>query len=438
MVYTAAVGACLPNIFTATRWSQGTCDFATRLNSSKLDATEWMRNPFRGWKEFVDRSVYRCQTHPVVVVADIAGYFENISMNLLASDLRRIECPSPAIKLISECLNVWAMSPDRGIPQGVMASDILAKLYLEAFDEHMRNEGLVHVRYTDDIRVFARTRAEARRALVAVTRAARERGLTLQSAKTQIRMSSEAQTEFEGVVPIIADLKKAYIDEVRAAGMMEGDVSLPMFAVDELVGEHPHQIPAEVLHKAYEKFIMGQPRFNATLFRFVVKRLGRSGDHFAVDHATDLLMERPELTPAVADYIHSLADPVALEPLVRKVLISEVAATYPYQRYLMLDWLARNATSLEAATLEAIRQLAFRRESPHYIQAVARALVGKFGEHADLEKLLQVYRASSDPLERAQTLCCLERLERSRRNTLAGRVKDDSLLGWAAERVRAA
>lgn len=99
VVYTAAVGACLPNIFTATRWSQGTCDFATRLNSSKLDTTEWMRNPFRGWKEFVDRSVYRCQTHPVVVVADIAGYFENISMNLLASDLRRIGSPSPAIKL---------------------------------------------------------------------------------------------------------------------------------------------------------------------------------------------------------------------------------------------------------------------------------------------------------------------------------------------------
>jgi hypothetical protein len=128
VVYTAAVGACLPAIDQETRWSQGACDFAPRLDPSALGKREWLRSPFLGWDEFRTRSLQRLDspTFEFVLSADIAGYFENVSLSLLASDLRRIGCPDPAVRLVSQCLNAWALTPDRGLPQGVMASDILA------------------------------------------------------------------------------------------------------------------------------------------------------------------------------------------------------------------------------------------------------------------------------------------------------------------------
>jgi retron-type reverse transcriptase len=120
-----------------------------------------------------------------VVTADIAGFFENISIKRLRYELARIGSPEPVLDLLSQCLNKWSVADERGIPQGVLASDVLAKLYMESFDKRLRDAGHSHVRYADDIRVFCRSRTEARRALVLVTEMLRERGLTVQSAKDQ-------------------------------------------------------------------------------------------------------------------------------------------------------------------------------------------------------------------------------------------------------------
>lgn len=156
VAYTAAVGACLPAIDAATRWSQGKTDFAMRLDPAKLQHRKWFRSPFKGWSEFNERSLrYLNRTRTTdVVLGDIAGYFENISLELLRSDLERIGCPSPAVSVIERCLREWAQSPDRGLPQGVLASDVLAKLYLESLDRALLNAGLRHVRYVDDVRIF--------------------------------------------------------------------------------------------------------------------------------------------------------------------------------------------------------------------------------------------------------------------------------------------
>jgi hypothetical protein len=44
------------------------------------------------------------------------------------------------------------------------------------------------------------------------------------------------------------------------------------------------------------------------------------------------------------------------------------------------------------------------------------------------------FGSSSDPLERAQLLCCLSNLEKGRRNALMGRVKDEG--PWVARAVK--
>jgi hypothetical protein len=96
---------------------------------------------------------------------------------------------------------------------------------------------------------------------------------------------------------------------------------------------------------------------------------------------------------------------------------------YTYQRYLVLDWLWRNCEHLGAPTVRAIRKLAQEPGSPTFVRSYAIALLGRFGDYSDLERIASAYGKSSDPLERAQLLCSLERLELTKRNALLGRAK---------------
>jgi len=87
--------------------------------------------------------------------------------------------------------------------------------------------------------------------------------------------------------------------------------------------------------------------------------------------------------------------------------------------------------------VRAIRTVAQDGDSPSFVQAYANALLGKFGDYSDLERIASAYRKSSDPLERAQLLCCLSGLERSKRNAMLGRVRGQKpWLDRAAKLVR--
>lgn len=437
VVFTAAVGACIDQLDEVTRWSQGRCDLASRLDPSRLHKRNWFRNPFKGWLEFHDRSLQRLDSPACsyVLTADVAGFFENISIGLLKSDLQRIDCPSEAVSLIGDCLNSWTRCPDRGLPQGVMASDLLAKLYLEPIDRRLHAAGFLHMRYTDDIRIFCGTKEEAQRALVTLTHLLRERGLSLQSSKTQIRTSADARDEIDGVKPAIEKVHQGYIDEVIEAGLMSGDVSLPMVAIDDLVGEADTN--PVVLRRAFKKFVIDKQAPNKTMLHWLLRRLAGQGDDFAVDECSRRLATNPEHTQYVAEYFEALKEPDRLKKAILDALHHETSAIYPYQRYLLLNWLVRNSPSLNESELTVIRLLATRPESPPYVQAVAFQLLGMFGDHGDLEDIESAFKATTESLQRAQLLCCLSRLEKSRRNALAGRVGNDrEWVGRAAQLVR--
>ena len=306
-----------------------------------------------------------------------------------------------------------------------MGSDVLAKLYMEPFDSRLQEANFKHMRYTDDLRLYTQSEEEAKRGLVAITRILRARGLTLQSQKTQIRPVAHARGEFDGIVPAIERVRKGYIDEVVAAGLMAADVSLPMAAIDDLVGEN---IETEVLHRAFDAFVIRVDSPNKSMLNFLLGHLGRQGDDFAVDECARRLGTHPERTPSIARYFQNLERPGELESIVVAALSTETGAIYPYQRYLLLDWLNRNADSLTEESVAVVRQLSFRAESPHYVQATARRLLGRFGTHSDLEEIETLFKSTSEPLQRAQLLCCLQGLEKSRRNGIAARVDADK--GW--------
>jgi hypothetical protein len=72
------------------------------------------------------------------------------------------------------------------------------------------------------------------------------------------------------------------------------------------------------------------------------------------------------------------------------------------------------------------------------MRAAARAVLALRAELADLERLLDECERSRDELEKAQIICCLRRLERSRLRGFTGRVQGDGALAryaaaWIAQ-----
>lgn len=108
LIYSACIGHCLDEIHSALRWSQGTIDFGHMLAATPTDS-EWLINPFTCWDEFRKKSINTInRSVKYVVFADIVGFYENIDLGLLISDLKTINAPSKAVNLISTSLNRWA------------------------------------------------------------------------------------------------------------------------------------------------------------------------------------------------------------------------------------------------------------------------------------------------------------------------------------------
>jgi Reverse transcriptase (RNA-dependent DNA polymerase) len=429
LVYAACVGACFPAIHAALNWAQGTVDFSYRLAKKASDA-EWLRDRFTGWQEFREESIKKIDKGALYVVfADITAFYENVDIGILMSDLKQAGAPAAAIEQISRCLNKWAQVGGRGIPQGQSPSDILAKLYLNNVDVNLKNMGYDHLRYVDDIRIFCRSLVEAKKALVVLSRLLRKRGLSLQAAKSEIYRGGEARDEIEDVAVVLRGVKERFIQEVvRGTGFGDPYMSVP--EADDILGRNPEDAPIEIIQETYQTYFAdSSSEFNATLFRFLLNRLGKQRDAFGAEHCVTLLGDHPEETKAIVDYLARLDVPP--DEAMIKFLNSD-AAVYDYQVYLILEFYLMRKNPPPEALSSIARQLAFDAARPRYLKTVCRALLGKWGTAADLERLLDSYDEITDPSERGEAICALARLERTRRNTFLKRAEQDSEMNMRA------
>lgn len=369
-----------------------------------------------------------------MVLADIPAFYENIDIGLLLSDLRQAEAPSPAIEQIGVCLNRWAQSPGRGIPQGQSASDILAKLYLNNVDQALRDLGYVHLRYVDDVRLFCETEVQSKHALVALSRLLRARGLSLQAAKTRIYTPSEATKKIEGATAILRDINRDFIDDViRETGL--GDPYISVHQADEILDASPDDAPLEIIRQAYSDYCVNTfSPLNATLFRFLLNRLAKQRDSFAAEHCLTLLEPHPEETSYILNYFGAIGPGEELEAQI-VALMEGGHVIYDYQRYQIIEWFFERQSNPSERLINLVRALAFDATSPTYVRSVCRCFLGKFGTAADLERLALEYEATADPVERAEIICAIQRMERGRRNTLLGRFERDGEASRLAVRL---
>lgn len=141
-------------------------------------------------------------------------------------------------------------------------------------------------------------------------------------------------------------------------------------------------------------------------------------------HCVGLLDRHPEETSTVLRYLGELDAFPEVEGEIAQFLQSP-DAVYPYQSYLILEWLCEEAENPSEGLIDIVRRLAFDPSLPAYVRLLGWRFLGLFGAVADLERIEARYAEARGTLEQSEIICCLVRVERGRRNAFLARAAGD-------------
>lgn len=432
VIYTACIGYLLPDIFAKLKWSQGIVEFANQLHGY-LSSDYLFKNAFKSWSTFREQSEARISSGVTYVVfSDIANFYDNIDIATLMSCVRELSGDQKVVNLLSKILNRWAHScGNRGIPQGQSPSHVLAKLYLDSIDFQMKALGYDYIRYNDDVRIFCRTHTEAKKAILDLTSFLRAKSLSIQSAKTQILTSADALQAISGVQPTILQVRDRYIASLRA-NLAQGSLS------DEIeddghstsIGDDLREMPIEVIKQAFDSHFIrtNNTDFDKTLFHYLINRLKKSGDGFAIQHCIPMLSTHPEETREILEYFASVEGAYNLVEVHLNNIIKPGGTIYPYQIYEILSWLGKHEYVPSANTLQEIRRLTYGTSHPAYVRSWARYILSIHGTSSDFEQIERSYNQENSSQQRSEIICCLKKMEAGRRNNFISRAQYDGEL----------
>ena len=137
-----------------------------------------------------------------VVDADIKGYFDNISHELMMNKIEQHIADKQLLKLIEAYLKQNIMEEGKswkatkGTPQGAVLSPLLANIYLNELD-HLIGEKYCMVRYADDFIILTTSEAEAQQALDIVREWMANHQLELHPEKTRIVNETDDPNGFD-------------------------------------------------------------------------------------------------------------------------------------------------------------------------------------------------------------------------------------------------
>jgi len=128
-----------------------------------------------------------------VVDADIKGFFDNIPLALIMTEVATEIADGNILQLIERFLGSGVMEEGqlrpttKGTPQGGVISPLLANIVLNRLDHELEARGYKFVRYADDFVILCRTKEQAQEALdFAKVILEGEMGLELSPEKTKI------------------------------------------------------------------------------------------------------------------------------------------------------------------------------------------------------------------------------------------------------------
>jgi hypothetical protein len=166
--------------------------FSYILNKPK-NSIFFLENWRLSYKKFHEASLkYFNKGNKWIVDFDLAAFFDTISHTLLTQVMAPNKGQSETWSKVGKWLEHWSsldksLLYQHGIPQGPIASNLLAECFLLDLDELMAKECLPYLRYVDDIRIFASNKIKAFNAVIKLDEYCKSKGLIPQSNKLTIK-----------------------------------------------------------------------------------------------------------------------------------------------------------------------------------------------------------------------------------------------------------
>lgn len=202
---------------------------------------------------------------------DLAAFYDTISHELL---LRTIypRTTNADLDWIANCLKTWssdraASGHGHGLPQGPLASDLLAEYFLLPIDLALQKRR-GYTRYVDDVRLFGASEDEVRADLIELERHCRERGLIPHTGKFAIKRAHNIQ-EAMGMLPSISD------PQHEGAGGKTIDMEQARWGFLSAIGGKPYR----VIDKTRLRFVLYRAEPDSGLLKLVLRLISHHPEH---------------------------------------------------------------------------------------------------------------------------------------------------------------
>jgi len=435
VIYSALVLDLYEDIRDEISWSFYNCRFMHPLKKYK-DKKGWFKG-YRTdhWNEFRKISLGKLgERHDYVVFTDISGFYENIDIKRLASDLNKISNKTETIRLLKNCLHTFSGTRDRGLPQGCSPSDILAEFYLNSMDRRLKNRDIVHLRWSDDFRLFCKTKEQAIKHLKKFIELCRDRSLNLNTGKTEIAKQEKAKSRIKGASEEIEEIEEEIKEDTSeiSYGNPYSAPSEIRFLRENRPDDFDSEYLKDKLEKRFQRNFLDGEEFDRSLFNFIIGRLGVLGSTIAIGYCVDLFTKRPQLTSEILRYMSELDEETVKHTM--ETVFDKRRMIYKYQRYLLVKFLFENRIYSEKL-LDEIRYFLNSSNLIGPTENYCIAYLGKFGSYSDLEDIQRKYREANNVIKKAVVVYNLRRMEKGRRNSFYGRLDDrNHLIGKAIEK----
>lgn len=202
---------------------------------------------------------------------DLAAFYDTISHELLLSTVYP-RTTNADLDWMTRCLRTWSSDQavsghGHGLPQGPIASDLLAERFLLPIDLALAGRR-GYTRYVDDVRLFGETEDEVRADLIELERHCRERGLIPQTGKFAIKRAHSVQ-EALGMLPSIADPQHAGAGAERITGVQARR------ALRAALEGRPYR----VTDKTRLRYVLYRAEPDANLLNLVLRLVPRHPEH---------------------------------------------------------------------------------------------------------------------------------------------------------------
>lgn len=379
--------------------------FSYRLSEKEDDEQMFIKSS-KAYNNFISYQNSLCETNDFsyVLETDISDYFERIYHHNLIQLLQGFNCDYEIVEALAKLLRKWNEGVSYGIPQSLWPSYLLGNSYLHELDVAMISYDKKYVRYTDDIRVFCKSKEIAKRELMKIDQIIRPMGLNLQPAKTFIHEKNAFCDRIRPFTVKLEELKQGY-DKIDL-------YYNPYFNEFESIEIPEHEIEMKGLNDLFNSAII--PPINEPELRYCLNAFRYTEQPDAILFCLENLSDFPHLSPNFINYLTSLGyDPFISEEIIN--FLKSENNIYSWQEMWLLRYFYL-IPNLNTDCRTLLRNI-FMDGSKHVAcRSIAAIILGKSDDLSDLKLLKNNFNSDKSLLLKRAIIFAIKDLPSSERN----------------------